>query len=107
MPTGPTTPDALMYLNRLFGPGSVLFPSRLSPPAVENLIAEARLATDLETKTSLTHEIQKLITDEYCTVTWLYVLKGAAARHAYVHDDMIFQYSVQEEWTPADAWLSK
>ena len=107
MPTGPTTPDALMYLNRVFGPESVLFPSRLSPPEVENLIAEARLASDLEAKTSLTHEIQRLISDEYCIVTWLYALRSAAAKHAYVYGDSIFDYSVQEEWTPADAWLDE
>jgi len=75
--------------------------------------------TDYEAKLSLTlteanpdkrkvliQELIKMIIDEYCMVTPVYVSYGIAAQSSQVHDLRMLEHWYQQ-WTPQDTWLSK
>jgi peptide/nickel transport system substrate-binding protein len=103
---GRQTPDDLRTLRNAYFSTSVLWKSMLRPKAVDIAIENASKAADFETQVKWVHEANRLITDEYCLVTLVYLSKAVAVGHPYVRDLGLFKI-VQPQFMAADAWLNK
>ena len=105
-PMGLQPPDELALLSKMFAPDSLVFVSTLRPAEYQDVLAQALLAPDFETKKAKVHELNRLMTDKYAMCIWLSAGQSIAARYPEVHDDGLFQISISQ-WTPADAWIGR
>jgi len=99
------SPDELGLLNRIYTPESVLFGTALKPAEFQEALARAMTSPDFETKQARTHELQKLMVDQYAMAHWTHSPSLPIPKYPEVHDDRMG--IVGNEWSPEDAWLSK
>ena len=101
-------PDLGLYMGRHLDPEGAYFADGIQHPEdTLALLEQIRTATDEESKTEYSMELQKLIYDEYALFGLpLYVQSINAMKYPYVKDDCFALYFVSA-WTPADAWLDK
>jgi len=86
---------------------SIAFGSMLHVPEVDEVIYEACVTADFETKKALVHEALRMITDDYCVTTVGWSATYIAAKHPYVHDDGLGMSAETYSFTPEDAWIEK
>jgi peptide/nickel transport system substrate-binding protein len=108
-PTG-LRPDTLGMLNWIFGttdqPSSILAP--LARPAdVQDLIAKAMATTDFATEQDYVQQIQELIVDKYCSLSWLFQINISMAKSKKVHDDGLLMFPSETSWRPENAWIEQ
>ncbi len=72
----------------------------------EALLVRALNAPNFETKKKLTQEAQKLLIDKHALLTFLYTQPRMNAFYKKVHDTGIGD-TIDTQWTPEDAWISK
>jgi peptide/nickel transport system substrate-binding protein len=99
-------PDEVWLINKIHGPGFIIYTSVGVPPEYQNLIAQAVAAPDFESKKALTHRVMKAEVDN-CVVSNLYFEQSAAAFNPKIHNHELYGAFGPYTWTPADAWIEK
>ena len=99
-------PDEVWLINKIHGPGFIIYTSVGVPPEYQNLIAQAVAAPDFESKKALSHKIMKAAVDN-CVVSWLYFDQAAAAFYPKTHNHELYGAFGPYMWTPANAWIEK
>lgn len=105
MPMG-FSPDEIGLLNRLYLPGSILFPSTARPPEYQQKLLEISKAPDLTTKQKLIWEAQKIMIDDNAMVCWIHTSPEGFTMNPKVHNDG-FGKTTSMHWTPADCWMEQ
>ena len=72
----------------------------------EELLVKALNAPNFETKKKLTWEAQKLLIDKYALLNFFYTQPRTNCFYKNVHDTGIGN-TIDTQWTPEDAWISK
>jgi peptide/nickel transport system substrate-binding protein len=72
----------------------------------EALLVRALNAPTFETKKKLTWEAQKLLIDKYALLNFLYTQPRMNAFYKKIHNTGIGE-TIDTQWTPEDAWISK
>ncbi len=83
-----TLPEIMDSMQLILETNSTKFPSMQRPIEAENAFSDARAATDQNSKIEAIQNLQKIIVDDYCMATYLYVQGALAVKQSYVHDDM-------------------
>lgn len=100
-------PNMAQYAGRYFAPNASRFGAHIvNPEKVLDLIDQAIVAPDNETRTRLTHELQAAVWDEFALATPLWVNPFPAAIKDYVKEAG-FNETNGHSWRPWDAYLDK
>jgi len=103
-----TVGDPVSPLGRMYGPNTDWFKMMLRPPDYLDAVAAAVAAPDFRSKQKATWEVQKLITDKYCLLCWLFNLQVDVVSQSRVHNTGFNVFPGSGAWwTPEEAWLSK
>lgn len=99
--------DLALYMSRNFAPGGPLYANNiLHPDDVTKLLSDAKVAPDQETKTKISHELQKLVYDEYALAYPEYITTSPAILKTYVKDSGINE-TYMTFFRPEDAKVAK
>jgi ABC-type transport system substrate-binding protein len=103
MATGyPPAKTITYYLSK----GAALNVSVMHPDDIETALANSLSVTEQADITKYTQEMNKLITDKYCLVNYLYYLPVLGAQYPSVQGANIWN-PWREIWHPENAWLKK
>jgi len=99
-------PNEFRPLSAFFTPGSILFQSNIRPPEYQDVLTQALKEPDFETRKALMHQLQKLATDDYCMVNYLWHAENIAVKYPEVHGDLFYE-RIASLWMPSDAWIER
>jgi peptide/nickel transport system substrate-binding protein len=100
------TPDDIASISRIHGPGFAIYKNVDVPPEYQNLIVQAVVAPDFESKKALSHKVMKAAVDN-CVVSWLFFEQGIAASYSKIHNLELYGAFGPYIWTSAEAWIEK
>ncbi len=95
---------AMMMPRNLSASGTIMQKSIIHPEKIEQLLVEAKAAPDEESKQAKIWELQKVVFEEYCIFSPMWVASGLAAKQPYARGDGLMEVELTQ-WTPEDAWL--
>jgi len=99
--------DLALYMTRNFAPGGPLYANNVfHPDDLTKLFEEAKMAPDQATKTQISHQLQKLVFDEYALAYPEYVTTSPAILKPYVKDSGINE-TYMTFFRPEDAKIEK
>lgn len=99
--------DLALYMARNFAPGGPLYANNIQhPEEVTRLLQEAVVAPDQETKTKISHELQRLVFEEHALAYAEYVTTSPAILKPYVKDSGINE-TYMTFFRPEDAKIVK
>jgi len=99
-------PDLATFMPRYYSANASRFGAHIQHPEdVAQLFKEVVAAPDLETQLELSHELQKLVFDEYTLATPLWVTTRPSVVYSYVHDSGMSTVS-GSTWTPGDVYMT-
>jgi peptide/nickel transport system substrate-binding protein len=100
-------PSVLTTLNRVISKDATLYAKNMiHPDKVEQLLAEARRAPDVETSKKPLIELQKTISEEYTLYVPLVALRTGFATHPRIQN-LGNLTTNGNDWTPQDVWIKK
>jgi ABC-type transport system substrate-binding protein len=100
------TPDAVTNLSVHASCKSYLKGSMACADDYETTVVKAIAAPNFETKKKLVWEAQKLLVNKNALINFLYTLPRMNSFYKTVHDTGIGP-TIDTQWTPEDAWISK
>ena len=98
--------DQVNALLRMLSSKGEGYASIIHPVDYEAKLDQALVENDFDKRKTLFYEMMKLVIDEYCMMNPIYLSNSICAKAPEVHDLRMYEYWVNQ-WTPADAWLSK
>jgi peptide/nickel transport system substrate-binding protein len=100
-----TRPEIIDSMQQILIANSVKFPSMQRSPGLEDLFDQAHRAIDVNEKNAILQKMQKLMVDDYCMATFLYVEGDPCVKNKYVHDDSWFEAA--NGYISGSAWMDK
>jgi peptide/nickel transport system substrate-binding protein len=99
--------DNLYHMRTMVHSSGSLYGKNLThPQKIDKLIDEAAAASNMRTKTTLMHQLQQVIFEEYSIFAPVFLTEQIAAKHPSIHNDG-FYLTEGTEWTPENVWMKK
>jgi peptide/nickel transport system substrate-binding protein len=84
---------------------NVRYISMARAPGVQDMFNQAMTTADAQAKYDIVKKMQKIMVDDFCMATFLYVEGEISVKNKYVHDDMFSEAA--NGWVSGSAWLDK